>query len=403
MLFEIPEINYDAFNKKVTTILKKCKAHKVNYTCELKGEEFRTIKIDHEEVIMKYFIFDVEAHVTINGWTFVAQINHEDEGNIIRVANPGYEAFIPKSYRTSDCVCDHCKTMRRRNSTYLIYNEKDHEFKQVGRDCLKLYTNGLDAQHVAYFESFIKTAQDMQHVGSEILGTRKVYIDRDKYLGYCIQVVKNCGYVRSQNFNPSYHSAYRYMRWLEDHRIVDGTDDENTLDLEVEQFHIHKVTEADLETVADLLNYLNTSADDSMYMHDVRITLASKYLKLRNLAFACSSVVGYNKYLEQKTKAAEVESRTATTNYVGSIGDKLEIDVVSAEIVTSHYGYYGPSFMYRFEAADGNIFTWWTSKGYEDDVVSTICKVRGTIKDHVEYKGEKQNQLTRCRVVFKEA
>lgn len=402
MLFEIPEVNYDAFNKKVTTILKKCKAYKVNYTCELKGEEFRTIKIDHEEVIMKYFIFDVEAHVTINGWTFVGQINHEDKGNIIRVANSGYEALIPKIYRTSDCVCDHCKTLRRRNSTYLIYNEKAHEFKQVGRDCLKLYTNGLDAQHVAYFESFIKTAQDMQYVGSEILGTRKVYTDRDRYLGYCIQVIKNCGYVRSQNFNPSYHRAYRYMRWLEDHRIVDGTDDENTLDVEIEQSHIHKVTEEDLATVADLLNYLNTSKDDSTYMHDVRITLASKYLKLRNLAFACSSVVGYNKYLEQQKQAAEVESRPATTNYVGSIGDKVEIDVVSAKIVTSSYGYYGPSFMYQFKTADGTIFTWWTSKGYEDDVVSTICKVRGTIKDHVEYRGEKQNQLTRCRVVFKE-
>ena len=91
--------------------------------------------------------------------------------------------------------------------------------------------------------------------------------------------------------------------------------------------------------------------------------------------------------------AAMPESRS---EYVGEVGGNVAADVKCV----AGFGFntaYGSMEIYKFKDAAGNVFTWKTGsvpmvrKGER-------YKVRGTVKDHEEYKGEKQTVLTRCKI-----
>ena len=86
----------------------------------------------------------------------------------------------------------------------------------------------------------------------------------------------------------------------------------------------------------------------------------------------------------------------SNSEYVGEIGERIE-EVLTVTKAFTFDGYYGTSTMHIMENADGNVFVWTTaSKSFPEGKVMTL---RGTIKDHREYKGTKQTILTRCKEV----
>lgn len=85
---------------------------------------------------------------------------------------------------------------------------------------------------------------------------------------------------------------------------------------------------------------------------------------------------------------------TSNSQFVGEIGDRLRD--MKAIFVSAKYfeGSWGGTFVYTFKVGD-NVFTWFTQKVLnleENDVVT----LTGTVKDHKEYNGVLQTQLSRC-------
>lgn len=87
------------------------------------------------------------------------------------------------------------------------------------------------------------------------------------------------------------------------------------------------------------------------------------------------------------------------SEYVGQIGDKLEARVrfVTSYSYETHITYRGEThYIYKFDL-DGNTIIWNTTAWQDVDEGSEYL-IKGTIKDHSEYKGDKQTVLTRCRI-----
>lgn len=87
------------------------------------------------------------------------------------------------------------------------------------------------------------------------------------------------------------------------------------------------------------------------------------------------------------------------SEYIGSVGDKVELQATFADSFTfeTHYTYYGElNYIYKF-VANGNTLIWKTAKDLELEEGAQY-QIRGTIKEHKEYKGDKQTVLTRCKV-----
>lgn len=68
--------------------------------------------------LLHHIVVDLGCNeVKVEGWEFVAVIQHTDDGNIVRTL-PGQE--IPTSYRETSNYCDHCKVKRERKDTYIL-------------------------------------------------------------------------------------------------------------------------------------------------------------------------------------------------------------------------------------------------------------------------------------------
>lgn len=106
-----------------------------------------------------------------------------------------------------------------------------------------------------------------------------------------------------------------------------------------------------------------------------------------------------------QSKLPKVEK--PVSEYVGEVGKRLEAEVTLVDV----FGFEVPSFtpwggtdtkmVYKFEDASGNILVWFTT-GYGLDAQQypqgSILKIRGTVKEHSEYKGSKQTVLQRVKV-----
>lgn len=90
----------------------------------------------------------------------------------------------------------------------------------------------------------------------------------------------------------------------------------------------------------------------------------------------------------------------STSEYIGTVGDKIQLKVkyLTQFIYHTNYSYYGEThFIYKFSDENGNTLIWDTSSCQELKEGDSYT-IKGTIKDHSEYKGDKQTVLNRCRI-----
>ena len=84
------------------------------------------------------------------------------------------------------------------------------------------------------------------------------------------------------------------------------------------------------------------------------------------------------------------------SEYVGNVGDKIELDlVVIADTINK--GYYGDTHTFIFEDELSNRYAWKTSARKLE--VGEIYRLKGTIKEHNKIEGIKHTVLTRCKEV----
>ena len=146
---------------------------------------------------------EVDATYKIDDWYFVAAIEHSTAGNIIRASDFDLIQFMPNVYRTTGHVCEHCNKIRDRKDTYLIFNSKTNDFKQVGKTCLQEYTNGLDAsvsaQLVDLFALIRKFESDANQSNENLSGG---YLSNVHDVGLKTENIRNVifSYVKSNGY-----------------------------------------------------------------------------------------------------------------------------------------------------------------------------------------------------------
>lgn len=117
---------------------------------------------------------------------------------------------------------------------------------------------------------------------------------------------------------------------------------------------------------------------------------------------------------ERKAEEERIKAEKAISQHFGSIGDKVDLKVKFHHVawfeIKSFRGYgYDTMYIYTFKTEEGNTIIWKTTKGlgrWNDDneweglEEGQEVQIKGTIKEHSEYDGEKQTVLTRCRIKY---
>lgn len=398
----VHESNFERLEKKLATISKKCAQTHCSFHYQIIGEKFIECKgaTSGETYIAKYFEVEVDGTAKYNGWRFVATIDHHAEGNVIRAYDT--ELTIPDKYKSCGPTCEHCNKIRSRKDTYLIYNEENQEFKQVGKSCLQEFTNGLSAENITFFCSIYEKMED----GYEYSGpSSNRYIAVESILPYAFECYKHWGYQKSINsIEGDVPVGYRSTS----SRVVDYyyinrafAKDRERLHQEMDEVGFDANSEFAVENTKAALEWIRNEKDDtSEYIRNLHVICSDDYTDYRSLGFVVSLTTAYMRHIdklaayEKKQKALE-ETRKAS-QHVGQEGQRLTVNCTSFECKSSWDGYYGMTYLYQFKDADENIYIWYASNPVSDE--ERIVSVVGTVKQHSEFNGIKQTVLTRCKV-----
>lgn len=371
MEYIIADMFLDSLTKKANRIEKKCKALGLPFTFKI-GEQtvLEWTNSDGFKVGCFAHKVEVEGNAKINGWTFVAKIDHEDAGNIISNA---LDQKCPASYRLANAYCEHCKTLRDRNETFVIVNEQG-EYKQVGKNCLKLYTDGMDAEACAEYASFAHLLEETANRREGLAPSH--YYATKKLVATCIKVVSKIGYVRD--------------------KVAEAVEKE---------YRFAKEEDPEYRKACEIIDEAKAYEGEEDYLLNVKVAVSSDYIDMKWTVLVAS----YIHYLrKQEAKKAIEESKAKTSNHVGNVGQRITLRIkrVKDSLYRTLYVKstdYGTTTVVEMIDVDGNVIKWgatnlcWLRQADQDGYDEIT--VKATVKSHDEYKGIKQTTVQRVAVV----
>lgn len=391
MKYAIFEGNMKRLEDKLFRIYNKCKAYGCDFHYEQVGETFKELKDEKGQSYMaRFIIVEAEGMAIINNWEFVASVEYTEKGNIFS-GILGIE--IPQRYYNEKPICEHCNTNRYRKYTYIVRNKETGDFKQVGKSCLKDFTNGMSAEAVAQYISLFDTliAGEAPEPGANI----ERYLPKEEYLAYVAETIRHFGYMKSgENRQGTAQRALDYYeashgRAVSREYLKHLQDEMNALNFDIK-------SEIIVKQVKDALDWIANQREYSNYIHNLKTVCALNYVTYKNAGLLASLFPAYHQDLERSAKRQAIYSEEIHSEYIGNIGDKITINVQSVKLMTSWDGQYGIIKIYKFMDKDGNVYTWKTSKLVDDIFVE--MSIIGTVKAHTEFRGIKQTEITRCRV-----
>jgi hypothetical protein len=395
MQYKCFKADFEILQKKINHIGKKLDKHNLKYTFDILGESIEEIEVidetnynnvpswqfhpQHKKIAVEVINYNFEMDsLKLGEYRAITVLEHGTvEGqtqNLIHVLDENI--IIPEKYRTVKSICEHCNSDRQRNKTVLL-QDRDGNIKQVGTTCIKEYT-GIDAIDV------IAAYQDIHDI---IIDNNRLYTDYESisrfpryiktidYLTACIELINKEGYSKDE-LHPTKSRAWEIAL-------------KNTQD--------SKYQEA-AQTVIDY--FKNSTFDESQnFLQNIKVSLSQEYAK--QSGFIAYAFVAYNKQIEIDAKKKAEQEEKAKSEYVGNVGDKIqkELTLINKYTYETNYTYYGETHViYVFADSDGNIYKWNTQNAIDSDINSNV-KIKGSIKGHEEYNGQKQTVLTRCKIM----
>lgn len=406
MVYAIYEEFFPDVEKKLNRIANKCMKHGNPFTYEIKGEEIREIKkvVEFGGVKVcnaeyyKFILIDVEGTARIDNWECIAVLDIHDVGNIIRKINT--EVVIPERFKHTENICEHCNSKRNRKNLFVIHNVETEEWKQVGGDCLKLYTNGLNMEYVTAFIDGITELEEMNGRIGEGCGKR--YYSVQNVISYAVEIINKIGYFNSESCCPTKRLVMFMMNNFKTFRenVSDVNDELRHYKINA-RFDCEDFRKSETESfVNEIINHYTNLNDDSEFIHNIKVLLNLEYVQSKDFGFLCYLPEGYARHIQKEIERA----KRMENNHFGEVGKRYkDCNIQNVDTIASWYTEWGVTCVYKITLEDGNILTWKTNKSIFADMMEgeEFDKITFTVKNHGEYKGEKQTEITRCKITYR--
>lgn len=407
--YVIWEGRMEILEKRMKTIMNKCRKHGLAFTYQVTGEEYRDVRDSNGEWHkLRYVVVEIEGKAVINGWEWLASIERTESGNLIHSAK---DVKVPTKYYTSECYCEHCKSNRWRKNVYLVRNTTTDEIKQVGKDCLMEYTHGFSAEAVAAYNALfngLEEEESWEPSGGCGWYGKLEYYDAEEITRYMSETIRHFGFV-PKNDEGKQSTASRaddFFCCATNRRShftgLYGFDRElfEKVKKTMESVGFNAESPEAVKEAHDALEWIRAQDDsNSSYIHNLKLVCEMREIKGCHYGILASLIPTWNKSLVREAERKAKAEAEKVSKYVGEIGDRLTFDVATTEIVTSWETDYGMMWLVKFVSVDGNVFMWRASSlnALPDDF-ELVKKVTGTVKSHDEFRGVKQTFVNRCKV-----
>lgn len=399
---------------------------------ETVGEELRPVVIDgrvqrrfDDSIVYSRWIYIEVTEPVVRlpgGWIFLGVVEHTQAGNIIRLATeielaPG--ELI--RFRDTDPECDHCQLDRRRADTYLVRSMSTGEIKQVGRSCM---TDFLGEDFLAALTYQIDATMQLDEMFGDGLsdggargagGGGEPLWDIEKAVIAAAAAVRTVGWtsrssVKDDMFyagpKPTADILLDFMIGFKPEKLAAAYPEIAAA--------IRGKSELDRDVgLAALAWARGIPADvESDYMSNLRVACAADVVTTRTLGIVASVIAAHGRFIEREIAKQRLADAANGSKWIGKIGDQIKagkltaaakkkgagrIEPMRATITGLHAidGAYGVTTIIKMLTVGGDCLSWFAS-GAVDYQRGQEVTVEGTVKKHVEYKGVKETQLTRC-------
>lgn len=422
MTYEIYEGLFEKVEKKLNRIAKKCAKFGNPFTFEVVGDTIKEGKDeDGNEVAYKFLLVEVEGTAKIDDWEFVATLENHTDGNIIkRVA----DVEVPQRFWTTDNVCEHCGTRRERKLLYIVHNVETDEWKQVGKQCLILYTGGLNAEYVT---SWYDGILELEEFDGFFPSGGEIYYEVDDVLAYASELIDKLGYMKAWE-DYSLPSTKKYVRELivrNDRMTLEDRISRINNDLKANRYD-ERVLKSDFnkeetaEKVEKIIEYylnLYETKRDNEFINNMGIILKEGYVTYGNIGYLCYLPQGYNKHIaDEKARAIQKKANAASKHFGEEKKRYKDLEAIAFDYLYSFDNQFGGGYCYRIILKSGEILIWKTSKSQIEMIgdqikewdwekikleMYTIDTITFTVKKHTEYNGVPQTEITRAIPRFK--
>lgn len=421
--YMIPEENIENLEKKFASAARKIRKinpeleptmTKSNHTivlvrkielrpCDCRSES-TVKKVPYEARRVELKIPD-EAVFAENNWAFGGSVEPSGvEGkNFVNVNLSGKDLgfVVPSKYFTvNPCTCDYCKTNRKRNKTYLVVNQETGEWKQLGKECLKLFVTGIDVDAIATFESFIKEAECAANPGDEFFYNRRFkFVKVADALALACAVYRERGYLATRdvagNSNDLCNKNIVQRKLAQQYGYdSDFLNISNSARNEIDEITVKTDTAIAKEDTEVAVEMVKRFPDESYY-NNLKVIVENEYIPLNKLGLLVSIPKAIDRYEEEKRRREEKERLAAESNYLGSVGEKISVNFASGREVACCETQFGLLHIYEFKDTNGNTVVWKSSSSKDIPESGTVT---GTVKAHEEYNGIKQTVILRAKI-----
>lgn len=361
----------------------------------------------YQPIQVEYYKVKIHgAAPKVEGYKFIATIEHQDGGNIIRtVPDEAGNENIRNFYESKPHYCDHCKKVRKRIDTFIVKEEKTGQLRQVGRNCLADFIGGTDPKAILWYFSqlnnFFQTVGEAEEEATRKGARVQQFVELPELLAGAAAIIDKFGYVSAKaseergiaptssivrelifnrsNFAARKNESEEYKRMMLD--LVDNPP-------------AAQVKHA--ETVIRWFKSLpKEQVESNEFMHNLSVIVNSGRVNARNVGYA---VAIFPAYMRAMNLLKQKEKQPSKSNeWIGQPGQKLpptKIKVIRTRMIS---GQFGPTQIVTMEDEQGNVFVWFnnSAKKMSEDGEGTIV---GTIKKHDEFNGRKQTHLTRVKL-----
>ena len=392
-IYWIPERNLES----LTTVIDRLSRRAAKLASEpialvLTGEERFT---EHKDGARRWTTKEIQVRLTgssprLNGWRFAAALTHDAETgrNVLR----GMGGELPERFRTAGAYCEHCKLDRNRKDTYVVAHD-DGRWAQVGRQCLKDFTGHADPHGYAMYAEMLATAiqscsdaEGDEWEGSS--GRYRVYWPLEEVVAMALACIREYGWTAVSEEGPGRPATKANVESL----LNPSNQDREAAD----KWCREKVTEEEYKTAGTVIAYCLEMKADSDYLWNLQTIAVQGRVDRKTLGLACSMPRCYSRELARRAERLQA----ADSKWFGTKGERARY-VLTVTDTREYPGDYGVTTMVKLVDAEGNRAKWWAS-GVPELEIGKEYTVKATVKDHGEWKGVKETQLSRVAVMTEE-
>jgi len=329
----------------------------------------------------------------MNGWMFIATIIETEAGNTFKTLNEGYS--IPEEYRNRPHQCDHCQTNRMRKDTYIVHNPDTHEWKQVGRQCLKDFTGHKNPEALAQAAEMFRSAlDDIENMCAEEgtffegRGMRlRPRFDLKMVILTALRMIERYGYTSRKDSRDSGKTATAddvigYCLDIKQRELLD--------------IEVPKATEKMCAEASSAIEWAsNIEAENNDYLYNIRTIANCQMIDEKLVGLAVSIIPSYKRELSRQAEA----SLSFKDEFYGELKQKIDIKGLCTKVISMESSY-GTLLIIKF-VSDGYTFIWKTNPKSVQNVTldqNKTYQIKASVKAHNLYNEKKQTVITRAKI-----